>query len=335
MRGSPTRRSARARRARPHGRAAAGADRRHAGQRARRAHAADPSRLAPLLPGGALRSGSPTRRPARSRSRCCCSRARSAAGAWCGVVGMPEFGTEAAAGLGVALDRLVLVPDPGEHWLAVTAQLTEVLPVVLVRPPARGASPAETARLASRLRQRDATLLVAGPWSGRRRRSRPTGGSWSGIGAGWGYLAARELDVAVTAREIRTLHRVRIETTGLRLTADLRAGARAATAGGGVTERCARALVPGLAGPRRRRGGGRRPGRAARARRARAGARLLRRGAGGGGAAGAQGAGGAVPLRDPRRAPARPRGRRAPVRAGAAALEAGIPTVQVVRPGSS
>jgi hypothetical protein len=87
-----------------------------------------------------------------------------------------------------------------------------VLPIVLVRPPARGASPAETARLASRLRQRDATLLVSGPWAGAEATLETTGGSWSGIGAGWGYLAARELEVSVTAREIRSTHRVRVET---------------------------------------------------------------------------------------------------------------------------
>lgn len=174
--------------------------------------------VAPLLPGGALRSGVAYAASGSLALAMLLLAGPSGAGAWCGVVGIPEFGAEAASQLGVALDRLVLVPDPGEHWLAVTAQLTEVLPVVLVRPPARGASPAETARLASRLRQRDATLIVAGPWAGAEATLETTGGSWSGIGAGWGYLAARDLEVAVTSREIRTPHRVRIET-GFRLAA--------------------------------------------------------------------------------------------------------------------
>ena len=176
------------------------------------------SAVAPLLPGGALRTGVAYAAPGSLALAMLLLAGPSAAGAWCGVVGIPEFGAEAAGELGIVLDRLVLVPDPGEHWLAVTAQLTEVLPVVLVRPPARGASPAETARLASRLRQRDATLLVAGAWSGAEATLETTGGSWSGIGVGWGYLAARELDVAVTSREIRSQHRVRIET-GFRLAA--------------------------------------------------------------------------------------------------------------------
>ncbi|WP_147392076.1 hypothetical protein [Amnibacterium setariae] len=171
----------------------------------------DPA-VAPLLPGGALRSGVAYAAPGSLALAMLLLAGPSAAGAWVGVVGIPEFGAEAAAELGVALDRLVLVPSPGEHWLSVTAQLAEVLPVVLVRPPARGASPSETARLASRLRQRDATLLVAGEWSGAEATLTATGGSWAGIGTGWGYLAARELDVVTTVREVRTRHRVRIET---------------------------------------------------------------------------------------------------------------------------
>jgi hypothetical protein len=168
--------------------------------------------VAPLLPGGALRSGVAYAAPGSLALAMLLLAGPSAAGAWCGVVGIPEFGVEAAAELGVALERLVLVPSPGEHWLAVAAQLTEVLPIVLVRPPARGASPAEVSRLASRLRQRDATLLVAGPWAGAEATLETTGGSWSGIGAGWGYLDARELDVVVTARQIRTEHRLRLGT---------------------------------------------------------------------------------------------------------------------------
>jgi hypothetical protein len=175
--------------------------------------------VAPLLPGGALRSGVAYAAPGSLALAMLLLAGPSAAGAWCGVVGIPEFGVEAAAELGVALDRLVLVPDPGDHWLAVTAQLTEVMPVVLVRPPARGASPGETARLASRLRQRDATLLVAGAWPGAEAVLETRGGSWSGIGAGWGYLAGRELEVVVSSSgRTSAAHRLRVET-GFRLAA--------------------------------------------------------------------------------------------------------------------
>lgn len=168
--------------------------------------------VAPLLPGGALKAGAAYAVPGSLSLAMLLLAGPSAAGAWCGVVGIPDFGIEAAAGFGIVLDRLVLVPAPGEHWLAVTAQIAEVLPIVLVAPPAAGASPAETARLASRLRQRGSTLLVAGEWSGAEATLDVQGGSWTGVGAGWGYLSGREVDVLVTAREIRSRHRLRIDT---------------------------------------------------------------------------------------------------------------------------
>ena len=60
----------------------------------------------------------------------------SRAGEWVGFAGCPDFGAEAAAELGIELSRTVLVPDPGEHWLEVTAALVDVLRVVVLRPPA-------------------------------------------------------------------------------------------------------------------------------------------------------------------------------------------------------
>ena len=171
--------------------------------------------VAPLLPGGALKAGVAYAVPGSLALAMLLLAGPSAAGGWCGVVGIPEFGVEAAAGFGIDLARLVLVPQPGEHWLAVTAQIAEVLPVVLVRPPAAGAavpgaSPAASARLASRLRQSGATLLVDGTWHQAEALLETTGGTWLGIGAGSGYLTGREAEVIVTALQIRTRHRLRL-----------------------------------------------------------------------------------------------------------------------------
>lgn len=174
--------------------------------------------VAPLLPGGALRAGVAYGVQGSLALAMLLLAGPSAAGGWSAVVGVPEFGVEAAAGFGIALERLVLVPEPGEHWLAVTAQIAEVVPVVLVRPPAAGASPGETARLASRLRQRGSTLLVAGPWSGAEAVLTAEGGSWTGIGSGSGYLTGRRTTVATTSREIVTRHEVEI-TDGFRVAA--------------------------------------------------------------------------------------------------------------------
>ena len=104
---------------------------------------------------------------------------------------MPQLGAEAAEGLGVDLSRLVLIPDPGSRWLAVTATIAEVLPVVAVRPGGR-ATDAEVSRLAARLRDRGAVLLVQGPWPQAEAMHRGGRPGWTGLGRGHGYLAARE-----------------------------------------------------------------------------------------------------------------------------------------------
>ncbi|MBN9168347.1 MAG: hypothetical protein J0J11_00210, partial [Microbacterium sp.] len=104
--------------------------------------------LASLLPGGGLRPGAAySVGPSVSLLLALLARP-SQDGSWCGVVGMPELGVEAAEHLGVDLARLVLIPDPGPRWLAVTATIAEVLPVVVVRP-GGSAADAEVARLAA------------------------------------------------------------------------------------------------------------------------------------------------------------------------------------------
>ncbi|HEY0373859.1 MAG TPA: hypothetical protein VGC94_03635 [Amnibacterium sp.] len=165
--------------------------------------------LAPLLPGGALQAGVAYAVPDSLTLAMLLMAGPSAAGGWCAVIGVPDFGIEAAAGFGVDLDRLVLVPQPGEHWLAVAAQVADVLPVVLLRPPASAAA-GDTARLASRLRQRGSTLLVLGPWAQAEATLEVSTSAWTGIGTGSGYLAGRDVTVTVTARDIRSVHPVRI-----------------------------------------------------------------------------------------------------------------------------
>lgn len=165
--------------------------------------------LAPLLPGGALKAGVAYAVPDSLTLAMLLMAGPSAAGGWCAAIGVPELGIEAAAGFGVDLDRLVLVPDPGEQWLAVAAQVADVLPVVLLKPPERTTA-GDTARLASRLRQRGSTLLVLGRWAQAEATLEVETTAWTGIGTGSGYLAGRDVRVAVTARDIRTVHPVRI-----------------------------------------------------------------------------------------------------------------------------
>lgn len=157
-----------------------------------------------LLPGGALKEGATYSVDRSLTLLMLLLAAPSAAGAWCGVVGVPEFGVEAAAGFGVDLERLVLVPEPGDQWLATTAAIADALSVIVVRPP-RKASDGSVARLSARLRKRGATLLVLGTWPhGIWPQSEAmlsiTESSWTGIGNGHGHLQSRDATITVTSR---------------------------------------------------------------------------------------------------------------------------------------
>jgi hypothetical protein len=106
---------------------------------------------------------------------------------------------EAARGLGVDLERLVLVPDPGHDWLNVVAALVDALTVVVVRPPGE-VTPGEASRLAARLRTRGALLIAYGSWPGSEARLEVESNTWTGLGDGEGLLTARQATVVVTGR---------------------------------------------------------------------------------------------------------------------------------------
>lgn len=153
--------------------------------------------LTSLLPGGALQAGAAYSVTGSTTVLTALLAGPSADGAWCGIVGVPEFGVEAAGRLGVDLERLVMVPRPGEHWLSVTAALADAVTVVVTRPGGR-VSEADAARLAARLRQRGATLIALGDWPGSVARLAVTQSVWSGLGRGYGYPLARIATVVST-----------------------------------------------------------------------------------------------------------------------------------------
>ncbi|MFE1664125.1 hypothetical protein [Microbacterium sp. P02] len=155
--------------------------------------------LAGLLPGGGLKPGSAYSLPSSVSLLLALLAQPSQQGSWCAVIGMPELGAEAAERLGVDLDRLVLIPDPGPRWLAVAATVADVLPIVAVRPQGR-ATGAEASRLGARLRDRGSVLLVEGPWAQAEATLRVDQPEWTGLGDGFGYLAGRALTVTVSSR---------------------------------------------------------------------------------------------------------------------------------------
>jgi hypothetical protein len=155
--------------------------------------------IADLLPGGGLQEGATYSVAGSGALLMALLAGPSAAGSWCGVVGVPEFGVEAASRFGIDLERLVFVPHPGEQWLAVTAAIADVMSVVVAKPPKR-ASDSQISRLSARLRQRGSTLIVLGTWPHSDAMLSVSHSDWSGIGDGHGYLEARQATITVTSR---------------------------------------------------------------------------------------------------------------------------------------
>jgi hypothetical protein len=129
--------------------------------------------------------------------------AASADGAWCAMVGMPPISAEAARDFGIELSRLPLVPCPGPSWVVVVAALLDAVDVVVARAPAHLAD-GDIRRLAARARSRGAVFVpfLAGgaQWPHADVRLSAEGGSWSGIGRGYGRLRQRQVTVTAIGR---------------------------------------------------------------------------------------------------------------------------------------
>ena len=122
------------------------------------------------------------------------------AGLWCAVVGVPDLGLAALAEMlgpaasprQAALDRLLLVPEPGEHWAKVLAVLADAVDLLLVRPPSpvsTQAADSVDARLRPNRPRRpadgepvhEAALLVLGGWPSAQLSLRVTRADWTGL----------------------------------------------------------------------------------------------------------------------------------------------------------
>jgi hypothetical protein len=163
--------------------------------------------LAPLFPDGGLRRGTTVAVTADAGEgttlALSVAAAATQAGSWCAVVRWPTLGLVAASGLGVALERLALVPRPGEQWPAVAAALIDAVDLILLRSP-RGVRSSDARRLVARARERGVVLVIAGAtggWAGiDLTLSVSGGGEWRGLGQGYGYLQARSAEVTSVGR---------------------------------------------------------------------------------------------------------------------------------------
>lgn len=166
-----------------------------------------PDALRPLFPGGGLRKGAAYAVHGSTALGLALLSEASTSGDWCAVVGIGHLGAEAISGLGVALDRCVFIPDPGEHALTVAGALIETIPLVLVRaaPPGHG----EAARLAAKLRDSGSALVSLSGWPRAETQLHVTDIRWTGLGQEHGFLATRELSVQSLDRRGTRTHTVR------------------------------------------------------------------------------------------------------------------------------
>jgi hypothetical protein len=150
--------------------------------------------LAELLPAGGLRRGTTMAVTGSAALVLALLAEATQAGSWAAVTGMPDLGVAAAAELGVDLDRLALIPDPGAELVAVLSALIDGFDLVLLGPvPPGGVQPQLARRLAGRVRNRGAVLLSTSPWPGADLELTVSRRRWHGITAdGSGYLHSRE-----------------------------------------------------------------------------------------------------------------------------------------------
>ncbi|MFB4314274.1 hypothetical protein [Actinomadura sp. 21ATH] len=123
-------------------------------------------------------------------------------GGWCAIVGLPDLGLAAAAGMGAAPERLLLVDEPGERWPDVVAALAEAVDLVLLNVAERPAAPA-VRRLSALARKHGCVLALTGAyareWPGTRLRLRVAESEWRGLGDGHGVLRGRRARVVADA----------------------------------------------------------------------------------------------------------------------------------------
>lgn len=131
-----------------------------------------------------------------------------AAGSWMAVIDVPTLGMDAASELGVPLERLVsITTDPGDgtgtNWADVVAAAADGFDVLLTRVPA-DVRAGTVRKIATRLQQRGVVMIVLGDPGPVVCDGVLDSGTqvWAGLGAGWGYLQQRSVDVVATGRRL-------------------------------------------------------------------------------------------------------------------------------------
>jgi hypothetical protein len=123
-------------------------------------------------------------------------------GSWVGVAGLPEIGVCAAADIGLALERLVMVGgDPS--WVDVLAAMIDGFDVIIVGPRVGRLGSTAVRRLQARLQARGAVLIAVDvPALGADLQFVTDGEEWVGLGAGHGVATGRRAAVELSGRRM-------------------------------------------------------------------------------------------------------------------------------------
>ncbi len=164
--------------------------------------------LVPLLPDGGLARGRTLacRGVAATSLTLALAAAATDAGAWLAVVDVPWLGVEAAAELGVPLERLVRVEPAGGDataWADLVAAVLDGFELVVTRVPRR-INAGVLRRVQSRLQAREGVLLAVGdpgPLHADMTMEASTP-RWDGVEHGAGHLRGRRVTVVASGRRI-------------------------------------------------------------------------------------------------------------------------------------
>jgi hypothetical protein len=137
-------------------------------------------------------------------------------GSWAGVVGLPSCGVQAAADLGVALERTVFVADPtggsrtsgqqGDATAALSALVDGVDVLLLGQRVVSSLSTSLLRRLQTRVQSRGGVLVVVGEAKSLASslsadvRLTATTQQWQGVGLGYGHLQRRQVLLQLDGR---------------------------------------------------------------------------------------------------------------------------------------
>ena len=126
------------------------------------------------------------------------------AGGWMAVIDVPTLGLDAASELGIALERVVAIDtrDAGV-WADVVAAAADGFEVLVTRVPG-DVRPSTLRKVVTRLQQRGVVMMVVGdPGPLACDGVIDTGHQvWAGVGAGWGRLEQRVVEVTATGRRL-------------------------------------------------------------------------------------------------------------------------------------